>query len=116
MSNSLAELVTNRQMAIDPAITTDAKIIPIAHRSAGAEAGDLLDRYRTAIRRLDGSIAVGCIDPSRPGEAFLAQKGSGQGLHAARLADGWMFASEVYGLCNVARSSYNLARSVRAVR
>lgn len=108
----VAELVTNRQMAIDPAITTDAKIIPIAHRSSGAEAGDLLDRYRTAIRRLDGSIAVGCIDPSRPGEAFLAQKGSGQGLHAARLADGWMFASEVYGLCNVARSSYNLASSV----
>ncbi|QKV19509.1 SIS domain-containing protein [Oricola thermophila] len=108
----LAELVTNRQMAIDPAITTDAKIIPIAHRSAGAEGGDLLDRFRTAIRRLDGSIAVGCIDPGRPGEAFLAQKGSGQGLHAARLADGWMFASEVYGLCNVARASYNLARSV----
>ncbi|MFZ2103132.1 MAG: SIS domain-containing protein, partial [Oricola sp.] len=108
----LAELVTNRQMAIDPAITTDAKIIPIAHRSAGADGNDLLDRFRTAIRRLDGSIAVGCIDPSRPGEAFLAQKGSGQGLHAAKLADGWMFASEVYGLCNVARSSYNLARSV----
>lgn len=105
-----AELVTNRQMTIDPAITTDAKIIPIAHRSAGAEAGDLLDRFRTAIRRLDGSIAVGCIDPARPGEAFLAQKGSGQGLHAARLADGWMFASEVYGLCNVARESFNLAR------
>ena len=108
----LAELVTNRQMAIDPAITTDAKIIPIAHRSAGADAGDLLDRFRTAVRRLDGSIAVGSIDPSQPGEAFLAQKGSGQGLHAARLADGWMFASEVYGLCNVARSSFNLARSI----
>lgn len=108
----LAELVTNRQMAIEPSITTDAKIIPIAHRTVGAEGGDLLDRYRTAIRRLDGSIAVGCIDPTRPGEAFLAQKGSGQGLHAARLADGWMFASEAYGLCNVARESFNLARSV----
>lgn len=108
----ISELVTNRQTTIDPSITTDAKIIPIAHRTAGAEAGDLLDRFRNAIRRLDGSIAVGCIDPCRPGEAFLAQKGSGQGLHAARLADGWMFASEVYGLCNVARRSYNLARSV----
>ncbi|WP_425419883.1 SIS domain-containing protein [Oricola indica] len=108
----IAELVTNRQLAIDPSITTDAKIIPIAHRSAGADGGDMLDRFRTAVRRLDGSIAVGCIDPSQPGDAFLAQKGSGQGLHAARLADGWMFASEVYGLCNVARASYNLARSV----
>jgi glutamine---fructose-6-phosphate transaminase (isomerizing) len=108
----LAELVTNRQMTVESSITTDAKIIPIAHRTVGAESGDTLDRFRTAVRRLDGSIAVGCIDPSRPGEAFLAQKGSGQGLHAAHLADGWMFASEVYGLCNVARASYNLARSV----
>ena len=104
------ELVANRQAAIDPAITTDAKIIPIAHRTAGAEGGDALERFRTAVRRLDGSIAVGCIDPSHPGDVFLAQKGSGQGLHAARLADGWIFASEVYGLCNLARSSFNLAR------
>jgi glucosamine--fructose-6-phosphate aminotransferase (isomerizing) len=108
----LEELVTNRQMAVDPAITTDAKIIPITHRSTGADGGDALERFRTAVRRLDGSIAVGCIDPSQPGEAFLAQKGSGQGLHAAKLADGWIFASEVYGLCNLARSSCNLARSV----
>ncbi|WP_158284675.1 SIS domain-containing protein [Oricola cellulosilytica] len=108
----LGELVTNRQMAVDPAITTDAKIIPIAHRAAGTDGKDLLDRFRNAIRRLDGSIAIGCIDPSQPGDAFLAQKGSGQGLHAARLADGWIFASEVYGLCNLARSSFNLARSV----
>ncbi|WP_421854677.1 SIS domain-containing protein [Oricola sp.] len=108
----LEELVTNRQAAVDPAITTDAKIIPIAHRATGADGGDALERFRSAVRRLDGSIAVGCIDPSRPGEAYLAQKGSGQGLHGARLADGWIFASEVYGLCNVARTSFNLARSV----
>lgn len=108
----LAEFVTTRQRQVDRAITTDAKIIPLADRLSGDANPDRLERFRSAIRRLDGSVAIGCIDPNRPGEAFLAQKGSGQGLNAARLADGWMFASEVYGLCNAARRSANLARSV----
>ncbi len=108
----LAEMVTTRQKTVDAAITTDAKIIPLADRLGGFADADRLERFRAAIRRLDGSVAIGALDPARPGEAFLAQKGSGQGLHAARLADGWMFASEVYGLCNAARQSADLARSV----
>lgn len=105
------ELVTNRQSTIEPSITTDTKIIPIAHRFA--QGIDPLDRFRSAIRRLDGSMAIATIDPRRPGEALVAQKGSGQGLHAARLIDGYMFASEVYGLASVTRVAYNLARSVQ---
>jgi len=97
---------------IDAAITTDAKIIPITDRLVGTEGSDRLDRFRAAMRRLDGSVAIGCIDPAEPGVAYLAQKGSGQGLQASRLEDGWIYASEVYGLCNASRSSYNLARSV----
>ena len=108
----LGEFVTSHQRQVDRAITTDAKIIPLADRLSGDSNPDRLERFRSAIRRLDGSVAIGCIDPNRPGETFLAQKGSGQGLNAARLADGWMFASEVYGLCNAARRSANLARSV----
>ena len=108
----MAELVTNRQGAVDPAITTDAKVIPLADRLGDADNGDRLERFRGAVRRLDGSVAIGCIDPSMPGEALLAQKGSGQGLYAARRVDGFMFASEVYGLCNAARQAANLARSV----
>ena len=106
------EMVTSRQRTVEASITTDAKIIPIADRIAGREGHDRLDRFRSAMRRLDGSVAVGCIDPSEPGVAYLAQKGSGQGLQASRLMDGWIFASEVYGLCNASRASYNLARSV----
>ncbi|MEM1378740.1 MAG: hypothetical protein AAGG69_15270, partial [Pseudomonadota bacterium] len=109
----LDELLTGRQLAVDPAITTDAKIIPLTERlSEVSSSDDRLNQFRTAMRRLDGSVAIGCIDPSHPGEAYLAQKGSGQGLHAARLTDGWMFASEVYGLANAARQSCNLSRSV----
>lgn len=108
----MTELVTNRQSAVDAAITTDAKVIPLADRLADAPSDDRMERFRAATRRLDGSVAVGCIDPMMPGEALLAQKGSGQGLYAARLADGFMFASESYGLCNAAREAANLARSV----
>lgn len=107
-----AEMVKSRQRSVEPTITTDAKIIPIADRVAGLDGDDRLDRFRAAMRRLDGSVAIGCIDPAETGVAYLAQKGSGQGLQASRLDDGWMFASEVYGLCNASRQSYNLARSV----
>ena len=108
----LEEFVTQRGKELDAAITTDAKIIPIADRASKSHNTDRLEQFRSATRRLDGSVAIGCIDPQYPRTAFLAQKGSGQGLHAARLNDGWIFASEVYGLCNAALTSYNLARSV----
>ena len=108
----LEEFVSKRDLAVDAAITTDAKIIPIADRASAADGNGRLDQFLAATRRLDGSVAVGCIDPSEIGTAYLAQKGSGQGLHAARLKDGWIFASEVYGLCNASLNSFNLARSV----
>ncbi|WP_051540688.1 SIS domain-containing protein [Ahrensia sp. 13_GOM-1096m] len=108
----LEEFVTKRDLAVDTAITTDAKIIPITDRVSANMGNDRLEQFRAATRRLDGSVAIGCIDPFHPSTVFLAQKGSGQGLHAARLNDGWIFASEVYGLCNAALTSYNLARSV----
>ncbi|MEO0542252.1 MAG: SIS domain-containing protein [Pseudomonadota bacterium] len=109
----LEEMVIGRQLAVDASITTDAKIIPLTERLSDKLADDdRLGHFRSAMRRLDGSVAIGCIDPAFPGQAYLAQKGSGQGLHAARLKDGWMFASEVYGLANAARESCNLSRSV----
>lgn len=108
----LEEFVTKRDLSVDTAITTDAKIIPITDRVSAGTGNDRLEQFRSATRRLDGSVAIGCIDPFHPSTVFLAQKGSGQGLHAARLNDGWIFASEVYGLCNAALTSYNLARSV----
>ncbi|MDZ7824641.1 MAG: SIS domain-containing protein [Ahrensia sp.] len=108
----LAEFATKRGFNVHSNITTDAKIIPIADRISAGANNDRMEQFRSAIRRLDGSVAIGCVDPSYPGVALLAQKGSGQGLHAARLNDGWIFASEVYGLCNASLSNFNLARSV----
>lgn len=107
------ELVTNQRLAVEPGVTTDAKVIPIVYRYTRGRTNHPLDRFRAAIRRLDGSMAIGMIDLDQPGEALLAQKGSGQGLFAAALPEGWMFASEAYGLATVTRAAFNLACNVQ---
>jgi len=110
-SHLVADVVAGRQLAIDRSITTDAKIIPLVHRWTEPGRPEV-NRFRSAMRRLEGSMAIAMINPERPAEVMLAQKGSGQTLYAARLADGWLFASEVYGLASMARHSYNLAPAV----
>jgi glutamine---fructose-6-phosphate transaminase (isomerizing) len=107
------KLATSGPKDSESAITTDAKIIPIVHRHTKESSGTSFDNFRATIRQLDGSMAIGMIDLSQPGETFLAQKGSGQGLYAANLVDGWMFASEVYGLASVTRSAFNLSSNVQ---
>ena len=54
---------------------------------------------------------IGCVGLTT-GEALIAQKGSGQGMHLARVHDGWMFASEVYGLASLTRAAYDLTSDV----
>ncbi|MBF0194498.1 MAG: SIS domain-containing protein [Magnetococcales bacterium] len=107
------KLDSNGPKDSESAITTDAKIIPIVHRHTKESAGSNFDNFRATIRQLDGSMAIGMIDLNQPGETYLAQKGSGQGLYAANLVDGWMFASEVYGLASVTRSAFNLSSNVQ---
>ncbi|WP_143267429.1 SIS domain-containing protein [Aquimixticola soesokkakensis] len=106
-------ILTAHQRAVASDITTDAKIIPIACRFADTAArGTSFDTFRSAIRRLDGSMAIAALYATHPGEVMIAQKGSGQGMHLARVADGWMFASEVYGLASLTRRSFDIARSL----
>jgi glucosamine--fructose-6-phosphate aminotransferase (isomerizing) len=54
-------------------------------------------------------MAIAAMGPLMKNAVFLAQKGSGQTLYVSRLPDGWMFASEGYGLASVARSTFTLA-------
>ncbi len=79
-------------------ITTDAKIIPLlaAHLRRQGHAVD--DAFGMMIDRAAGSMAIAMLAAERPGELFLAQKGSGQGLFLG-LADGALaVASEMYGI------------------
>jgi glucosamine--fructose-6-phosphate aminotransferase (isomerizing) len=105
----VAAEVTARQRVMPTDITTDSKIIPVLYR-LDADHADPLDAFRRTIARLEGSLAVAALTPEAPHEALLAQRGSGQGLHAAQIPDGWFFASEVYGLASLTRSAISLAR------
>jgi glucosamine--fructose-6-phosphate aminotransferase (isomerizing) len=105
----VASEVVARQRGIPSDITTDSKIIPVLYR-LDADHGDPLEAFRRTIARLEGSLAVAALTPEVPQQAFLAQRGSGQGLHAASIPDGWFFASEVYGLASLTRSAISLAR------
>jgi glucosamine--fructose-6-phosphate aminotransferase (isomerizing) len=95
--------VESRHCAIPPAIRTDAKIIPILFRLDTPVDESLEERVLAVVRRLEGSMAIGLLHPHDPGQLYLAQKGSGQSLFVANTRDGWILASEVYGLAARAR-------------
>lgn len=95
--------VESRHQMIPPAILTDAKIIPLLFRLDTAMNEPLDDRVLMLMRRLEGSMAIGLLHPGDPDHLYLAQKGSGQSLFATRANDGWLLASEVYGLAARAR-------------
>jgi glucosamine--fructose-6-phosphate aminotransferase (isomerizing) len=90
--------VESRRCAIPPAIRTDAKIIPILFRLDTLVNEPLEERVLAVMRRLEGSMAIGLLHPDDPDHLYLSQKGSGQSLFVATTPDGWMLASEVYGL------------------
>jgi glucosamine--fructose-6-phosphate aminotransferase (isomerizing) len=83
---------------IDPAITTDAKIIPLVVARFLEQTGDLAEAVRAAFDLFEGSMAIGVMAAGRPGEVCFAQKGSGQGLFFGLSAEGVAVASEMYGV------------------
>ncbi|MFO1432155.1 MAG: SIS domain-containing protein [Candidatus Competibacteraceae bacterium] len=99
----VASAVESRHRAIPAAIRTDAKIIPLLFRLDTTPDASLEERVLAVVRRLEGSMAIGLLHPADPERLYLAQKGSGQSLFAAETPDGWILASEVYGLAARAR-------------
>ncbi|MGH2687470.1 MAG: SIS domain-containing protein, partial [Actinomycetota bacterium] len=83
---------------IDPAVTTDAKVIPLVVAHFRRQTGDLGRAVRAAVELFEGSMAIGVMAADRPGELYLAQKGSGQGLFFGCSDEGVVMASEMYGV------------------
>ena len=100
------ETVLSKGAYIPPAISTDAKILPVLfHLDApGEECAE--ERFRSVLKRCEGSLAVVMQNLSDFDSQFLAQKGSGQSFYVGRTQDGWLVASEAYGMAARARSSY----------
>ncbi len=94
---------------ISSAISTDAKILPVLFHLDGPENGGSEDRFRNVLQRCEGSLAVIMQNLSDFNSQFLAQKGSGQSFYVGSTLDGWVVASEAYGLAARCRSSYPIA-------
>ncbi|MBI9081823.1 MAG: SIS domain-containing protein [Pseudodesulfovibrio sp.] len=103
------ETVLSKGAYIPPVISTDAKILPVLfHLDAPAD-GNAEERFRNVLQRCEGSLAVIMQNLSDFDSQFLAQKGSGQSFNLGKTQDGWLVASEAYGMAARARSSYPIA-------
>ncbi len=90
-------------------MTTDAKILPIFFRLGTEVSQDVESRFASVLNNCDGSLAIVMQHPSYPEKLFLGQKGSGQSLFIGGIEDGFVFASEVYGLAARTRRSFALS-------
>lgn len=103
------ETVTSKGAYIPPAISTDAKILPVLFHLDAPVEETAEERFRSVLKRCEGSLAVVMQNLSDFDSQFLAQKGSGQSFYIGNTQDGWLVASEAYGMAARARSSYPIA-------
>ncbi len=94
----LRERFAARGRPLPPAVTTDAKVIPMLVADKYRETGDVGEAFRLAVNDLEGAFAIALISTDEPGAVRLALKGAGQALYTGNASGGLMFASETYGL------------------
>ncbi|MGM9992188.1 MAG: SIS domain-containing protein [Candidatus Bruticola sp.] len=96
---SLAQKVYSADLvSISPKITTDAKVIPVLVDYHYRRCGNLTKAFIKSVSEFEGSVAI-CLSSSlEPGRIYLALKGSGQSLFVGLCRQGYVFASEVYGI------------------
>ncbi len=109
----VSEVVLSQGYEIDPAVTTDAKILPVFYRLGTDLSLSPEDRFNRLMKSAEGSLAVVMQHPREPRRLYMAQKGSGQSLFLGKIKDGIILASEVYGLAARTRRSYGLSGTER---
>ncbi|MCX7817122.1 MAG: SIS domain-containing protein [Syntrophales bacterium] len=93
---------------INPSVTTDTKIIPLLIEKYLQEGLDLEESFRSAVSAFEGSHAIAMISNIEPGKAFLALRGSGQAIYVGLTPDGYIFASELYGIVELTQKYIKL--------
>jgi len=93
-----ADLRVEHQLRIPAQITTDAKIIPAMVAREAAGPNNHLEAFRRTVNSFDGSVAIAAMFAEQPGRLLLALRGSGQGLFVGITEDGYIVASEPYGV------------------
>ena len=100
----VATSVQSRGLAINPAVSTDTKILPVVF-ALDTALGDPLDvRFMGVMRRCHGSLAIVMQHLDHPRRLMAGQKGSGQALYLGQLPEGFALASEVYGIAALCRA------------
>ncbi|HPI94416.1 MAG TPA: SIS domain-containing protein [Deltaproteobacteria bacterium] len=96
--HAIKDAIEQGRRMTNPDVTTDTKAIPLQIEHYLYEGHDLRESFRRAVNDFEGSHAIAMESNLEPGRIFLAQKGSGQTIYVGLLDNGYMFASEVYGL------------------
>ncbi len=97
--------VVARGATLHPAVSTDAKILPVLFTLDTTATEPIAARFGAVVKRSQGSLATVLQHLEHPRTLIVGQKGSGQALYLGALADGWLVASEVYGLATHCRAS-----------
>lgn len=87
---------------ISPAITTDTKIIPMMISYYYRKTGDIDEAFRQAVSEFEGSVAIVMHTSLAPHRTWLALIGSGQSLCVGLTDNGSIYASELYGVVELA--------------
>ena len=103
-ANLISNSVKAKGLAIDPAVSTDTKILPVVFALDTNPADPLDLRFLGVMRRCHGSFAIGMQHLDHPNHLALGQKGSGQALYLGQVPEGFVAASEVYGIATLCRS------------
>lgn len=93
-----ADLTRRFELQIHHQITTDAKVIPTLTSRKMSEGLEPREAFRRSVNEFEGSVAIGAIAADHPNELMLALRGSGQGVYVGIADDGYIVASEPYGV------------------
>ncbi|MFT7608193.1 MAG: glucosamine--fructose-6-phosphate aminotransferase (isomerizing) [Candidatus Aldehydirespiratoraceae bacterium] len=96
--DNFADLIAEEGVAITPAITTDAKVIPSLMSRRLGEGLESAEAFRRTVATFEGSVAIGASTASAPKRLQLALRGSGQALYIGLAEDAYVIASEPYGV------------------
>ena len=93
-----ARLNSEKGRTIADDIGTDAKIVPVLFDSYLAECHSTEEAFCRMVSDCEGSFAIVLETTADPDKTYLALKGSGQSLFVGLMKEGYVFASELYGV------------------
>ncbi|MEO7556307.1 MAG: SIS domain-containing protein [Acidimicrobiales bacterium] len=96
--DNFADLKSVDGLRIAAEITTDAKVIPTLVSRRLAAGDEPTEAFRRTVATFEGSVAIGAAVADRPGDLYLALRGSGQGVYIGLAEDAYVIASEPYGV------------------